>query len=198
MKLSKPAVKRRERRIQKQKLSTRKLIDLKEITACTVKTYSDREFAYISLSPDNLSVLPPESMTARVNALMNVLRGISDVVLLCLNSRQSFDSNKNYLRERIREEPDEKVGTLLGRELDYLEREQATMAAAREFYLIIEAPANRLELTPYLRQVEQLAGEQGFRAKIAVTEDIKRILSVYFAGNYTSDVLEDFDGQGFL
>ena len=179
-------------------MNTRKLIDLKAIGACGVETYSGREFAYISLQPDNLSVLSPESMAARINALINVLRGVADVTLLCLNSRQSLDSNKNYLRKRIREEADDKVQALLHKELAYLEREQATMATAREFYLVVAAPKNRLELMPYLRQIEQLACEQGFHAGIAVTEDIKRILAVYFGGNYTSDKLEDFDGQRFL
>ena len=48
---------------------------------------------------------------------------------------------------------------------------------------------------PYLSRIEKLLSEQGFAAKRADKEDIKRILAVNFEQNVTTEEFEDYDGQ---
>ena len=40
-------------------------------------------------------------MGARIYALMTVLKGMAEIEMLCLNSRENFGDNKRFLHERI-------------------------------------------------------------------------------------------------
>ena len=46
---------------------------------------------YFMIRPTNLSLLSDSSVGARVYALMNVLKGVAEIEMLCLNSRENFD-----------------------------------------------------------------------------------------------------------
>ena len=59
---------------------------------------------YFMIRPTNLSVLSESSVGARVYALMNVLKGVAEIEMLCLNSRENFEENKGFLRRRADEE----------------------------------------------------------------------------------------------
>ena len=51
---------------------------------------------------------------------------------------------------------------------------------------------------PYLARIEKSLKEQGFSAKRADREDIKRLLAVYFEQNVTTERFEDFDGERWI
>ena len=80
-------------------------------------TPQGEEVILFLLQPTNVSVLSREGLRARVNALMNVLKGFAEVELLCLNSRESFEHNKQYLTRRIEQEPVPQIRTLLEQDL---------------------------------------------------------------------------------
>ena len=65
------------------------------------------------------------------NALMNVLKGFAEVELLCLNSRESFEHNKQYLTRRIEQEPVPQIRTLLEQDLRHLESVPGTSESGR-------------------------------------------------------------------
>ncbi|MDL2234067.1 hypothetical protein LJC63_10900 [Ruminococcaceae bacterium OttesenSCG-928-L11] len=179
--------------------SIRKLTDLKALTGYGIETYTGHEIAYFSLKPSNLSVLTPESVRARINALMNVLKGVAEITMLCLSSRENYAENKRYLRERIEDEPSEILQEQLRQDILLLDSEQTSMATAREFFLVLHLrEQNKLEIPPYLSHVEQIVREQGFTVRRSEPEDIMRIYSMYFEQNTTSDVLEAFDGERFV
>ncbi|WP_066456655.1 TraG/VirB4 family ATPase [Anaerotruncus rubiinfantis] len=151
------------------------------------------------IRPSNLSVLSRDGMRARVNALMNVLKGFPAIELLCLNSRESFETNKRYLLERIDEEEVVQIRELLSKDLDHLNQIQIQTASAREFLILIRLRnIKQKEIYPYLGRMERLIREQGFKVKRANMEDIKRILAVYFAQDVTSEHYDNFDGERFL
>ena len=50
------------------------------------------------IDPTNISVLSESSVSARIYALMTVLKGIAEIEMLCLNSKENFDDNKQYLK----------------------------------------------------------------------------------------------------
>lgn len=162
--------------------STRELMGTKEVTNYSVRTYRNDELVYFLIQPSNISVLSQESLSARIYGLMTVLKGITEIEMMCLNSRENFEDNKRYLKKRMEEETNPAVRKLLEKDANYLDRMQVQMATAREFLLIIRIRNQKEnEIFSYLNRIEKMLVEQGFKSKRAEEEDIRRILAVYFA-----------------
>ena len=190
---------RKENQEAKQKASTRKLIGTKEITDYSLKTYGHGEIVYFMVKPSNISVLSESSIGARIYALMTVLKGIAEIEMLCLNSRENFEDNKRFLRERIELEQNLVVRKLIEKDLAFLDQIQVQMATAREFLILIRLRDEKeKEVFPYLSRIEKSLKEQGFSVKRADREDIKRVLAVYFEQNVTTEKFENFDGERWI
>lgn len=190
---------RKEKKTAKQKLSTRQLINTKAITDYSLLTYGHDELVYFIIKPTNISVLSEASIAARIYALMTVLKGMAEIEMLCLNSRENFEDNKRFLRSRIEQEDNPTVRKLLEADLTFLDRIQVQMATAREFLIVIRLRDEKPnEVFPYLNRIEKTLREQGFSVKRAEKEDIKRILAVYFEQNVTTEKFEDFDGERWV
>lgn len=125
---------RKEKKAMQQKLSTRQLINTKNITDFSLQTYNHGELVYFIIKPSNMSVLSEASISARVYSLMTVLKGMAKIEICCLNSRENFDGNKRFLNERIEVEENNTVRKLLKLDLNFLDRIQVQMATAREFF----------------------------------------------------------------
>lgn len=190
---------RKEKKTVKQKLSTRQLIGTKDITDYSLVTYGNGELVYFIIKPSNISVLSESSVSARIYALMTVLKGMAEIEMCCLNSRENFEDNKRFLRMRIEQENSPTVRKLLEADLSFLDRIQVQMATAREFLIIIRLKDEKQkEIFPYLNRIEKTLREQGFSVKRSGNEDIKRILAVYFEQNVTTEKFEDFDGERWV
>ena len=154
---------------------------------------------YFIVKPTNISVLSEASVGARIYALMTVLKGVAEIEMLCLNSRESFEDNKRFLRSRMEQEENPVVRKLLERDLTHLDRIQVQMATAREFLILLRLKEEKeSEVFPYLARIEKSLKEQGFSVKRADKEDIKRILAVYYEQNVTTEKFEDFDGERWI
>lgn len=193
----------REKKFKKQeakkRASTRQLIGAKEITDYSLVTYGQGELVYFIVKPTNISVLSQASVGARIYALMTVLKGVAEIEMLCLNSRESFEDNKRFLRSRIEQEENPVVRKLLEKDLTHLDRIQVQMATAREFLIVIRLKDEKeTEVFPYLARIEKSLKEQGFSVKRADKEDIKRLLAVYYEQNVTTEKFEDFDGERWI
>lgn len=191
--------KREGKTTAKQKLSTRQLMNTRRITEYSLETYDGDELVYFMIRPTNLSVLSESSVGARVYALMNVLKGVAEIEMLCLNSRENFEENKGFLRRRAEEERNPIIRQLLERDQNFLDRIQVQMATAREFLILIRLRNQKgKDVFSYLDRIEKSLKEQGFDSRRADEEDIKRILAVYYEQNVTSEKFEDFDGARWI
>lgn len=180
----------------RKKKSTRQLINTETITGYSLITFFGEEIVYFMIKPTNISVLSSESLGARVFALMNVLKGLAEFEMMCLDSRESFENNKQHLKDREAEETVPEIRSLLINDIDYLDIIQVQMATAREFLIVIRLRnLKKQEIFPYLGRVEKTIREQGFKTRRADREDIKRVLAVYLEQNVTSEHFEDYDGQ---
>ena len=130
---------------------------------------------------------------------MTVLKGVAEIEMLCLNSRESFEDNKRFLRSRMEQEGNPVVRKLLEKDLTHLDRIQVQMATAREFLILIRLKEEKeSEVFPYLARIEKSLKEQGFSVRRADKEDIKRLLAVYYEQNVTTEKFEDFDGERWI
>ncbi|MCI2160358.1 MAG: hypothetical protein LKK39_00385 [Oscillospiraceae bacterium] len=188
-----------EKKNARQKQATRQLINTKAITDYSLATNRSDELVYFIIKPTNISVLSEESVSARIYALMTVLKGIAELEFLCLNSRENFEDNKQFLRARLEQENDPAVRRLLEQDLSQLDRMQVQMATSREFLVVIRLRNEKQsEVFSYLNRIEKTLREQGFSTKRAGKEDIKRILAIYFEQNVTTEKFEDYDGERWI
>lgn len=192
-------VKTKKGKKEKERTGTRQLLGIKEITSYSLKTEFHGELVYFLIKPDNLSVLSESSLSARIYGLMTVLKGMTEIEMLCLNSRESFENNKTFLRKRLEEEENETIRQLLKQDMQFLDRIQVQMATAREFIILVRLELEREnEVFSYLNRIEKTLKEQGFIARRAQEEDIRRILAVYFEQNVTTEKFESFDGERWV
>ncbi|MBR3637754.1 MAG: hypothetical protein IKN45_07505 [Lachnospiraceae bacterium] len=181
------------------KESTRDLIGLKEVREHSFITTAGAEVVFFVMKPSNLSVMSEDGLRARIYSLVTVLKGVSEIDMMCLNSKESYDDNKRFLRKRLKEERNPVVRKLLEADLQHLDLMQVQMATAREFLLLVRPKEkNEREKENTLIRIEKLLEEQGFKVRRAGMSDIKRILAVYFEQNVTTEEFEDTDGERWV
>lgn len=185
---------------QKEKtgMSTKDLMNIDEITDYSIKTPYG-ELVYFIIHPTNISVLSESNVSARIYALMTTLKGFAEIEMLCLNSKENFDENKEYLKRRMEEESNPIIRNLLLQDCKNLDRMQVQMATSREFLIIIRLKDEKeSDVFPYLSRIEKNLKDQGFTSKRADNTDLKRLLGVYFEQNVTVDRYENFDGERWV
>ena len=191
--------KRKAKKEAEKRLSTRQFIGAKEITDYSLVTYGQGELVYFIVKPTNISVLSESSVGARIYALMTVLKGVAEIEMLCLNSRESFEDNKRFLKSQMEQEENPVIRRLLEQDQTHLARIQVQMAAAREFLIMLRLKDEKeSDIFLYLSRIEKSLKEQSFSVKRADKEDIKRILAVYYEQNVTTEKFEDFDGERWI
>lgn len=181
---------------KKNHLSTRLLTNTKTITDHSLQQYSGDEVVFFIIQPQNLSVMSRESIGSKIFALTNVLKGLADLEMICLNSRDNFEKNKLFLRKRMEEEQNKKVIELLKKDLLHLDKIQIQTATARLFLLAVRIkPNDQVEIMQLIHRIEKLIKLQNLSVKRANKDDLKSMLAVYFEQNVTTDRFEDIDGE---
>lgn len=122
---------------------------------------------------------------------MTVLKRITEIEMLCLNSKENFDDNKQYLKRGMEMKQNPVIGKLLQQDSVNINRMQVQMATSREF-LIKKIKSN---VFLYLSRIEKSLKDQGFAARRADNKDIKRLLGVYYERNVITEKREDYDRE---
>ena len=144
-------------------------------------------------------MLSEANVSARIYALMTVLKGIVEIEMLCLNSKENFEDNKQYLKKRMEIEQNPVIRKLLQQDSTNLDRIQVQMATAREFLIIIRLKDKKeSNVFPYLSRIEKNLKDQGFATRRADKADIKKLLGVYYEQNVTTEKYEDYDGERWV
>ena len=172
--------------------STRQLMGIDGIKDYCIATRMG-DLVFFIIKPTNISVLSDSSISARIYALLNVVKGQAEIEMLALNSKESFERNKNFYQERMGSEE------LLEQDSKHLDRIQVLMASSREFYIIIRLRSEKeTDVFPYLSRIEQSINDNGFTTRRATEQDLKRMLGVYFEQNVTTEKFEDYDGDRWV
>ena len=179
-------------------LSTKELIGISDITDYCLSTRQG-DLVFFIIKPTNISVLPDASVSTRIYSLLNVIKGQAEVEMLAMNSKESFEDNKNYYRARMEVEELSAIRSLLEQDSNNLDRIQALMASAREFYIIVRLrDEKKTDLFPYLARIEKNIKDNGFIPRRADDQDIMRMLGVYFEQNVTTEHYDSFDGERWI
>ena len=149
----------KQKKEMRQRASTRQLMGIKELTDYGVKTLNG-EFVVYLIRPDNLSVMPEETVRNRVLSLTNLLRASQELYMVALDSRESFQHNRDWYQERIEQEQLPAVRELLRKDIAHLDKIQTGTASS--------------------------------------SQDIKRVLAVYYQQDAFTDDFKNYDGEGMV
>ena len=187
-------------RLKKNK-TTKEETNAKDIAENGVETYGGEFLVYFLVQPDNIAVLSESAVASKVKRLAAVMKGFDSLEMACINSRENFESNKHFYQKRMAEEKSHAVRELLERDMKHLDEVQVQTASAREFLFLLrfrdynpEADDVRMGIS----RMEKLLKDEGFSARLATKEDIKRLYAVYFVQNITQVYFDDYDGAQFV
>ncbi len=170
--------KNNKRQKKKNGASVQELLGIKAFTEYGIQT-NRGELLFFKVKPTNISVLSPSSVEAKIRQLTLVLSAVPDVEISCTDSAECFDENKAYLIGRAEEEKNEKVRSLIRRDISFLDEIQAEMATARQF-LFIARCRNMKSQQVFARanQIQKAIFEQGFDVRRMDKGEIKRLQDV--------------------
>ena len=189
---------KKERTAAREKASTRQLLNILSITDYSLVT-SHGELVFFMFKPTNISVLSDSNVGARIYALMTVIKGMAELEMLCVNSRENFEDNKRFLKMRLEEEENPAIRKLLQQDTSHLDRIQMLMATAREFCFIIRLSGKKeSDVHGYLSRIETTIRDQRFTVRRADRFELKRLIGVYYEQNVTTERHEDYDGERWV
>ena len=155
------------------KKSTRQLIGIDDIKNDSVVT-ADGELAFYFVHPSNLNVLPEQGVRAKVQELLGVLKGMAELELLALDSKESFQDNRLFYRQRLEEEDMPAIRGLLVQDRQHL-----------------DGAMNYASL-------EQQFRDCGFVVQRAEGQRLLELLAIYFEQDATHEVFSFVDGAQWL
>ena len=188
---------RKQKQALRQRQSTRQLMGISQLTEHGVKA-AGGELVFYLIQPDNLSVLSPEGVRERVRALSDLLRASTEVIMVAVDSRESFQRNKDYYRQRLEEETVPAIRELLRQDMEHLDSVEAGTASAREFAVLCRMEPQTAADPVQLAQIEKRIHSHGFRVRLADEQDIKRILAVYYQQDAVTDRFDNYDGESVV
>ena len=165
---------RKQKKKDAREQSTRQLMGIDDITDYGIATRMG-ELVFFAIKPTNISVLPDTGVGARIYALLNVVKGMAEIEMLALNSKESFENNKAFYRQRANEEELPVIRKLLEQDSKHLDRIQVLMASSREFYILVRLQGKKeSDVFSYLSRIEKSIKDNGFTVHRATEEDLKR------------------------
>ena len=188
---------RKQKKELRQRQTTRQLMGISQLTDHGLKT-ADGELAFFLIKPDNLSVLSDEGIRGRMLALTRLLCAMPELRMLALDSRESFQRNKEYYQRRIEEEMVPEVRDLLEKDLAHLDAIQFSSASSREFVLAIPLNEKTDAGEGALRQLEKSICDHGIQVRLANEQDVKRLLAIYYQQDLTTEFFPNYDGEEYV
>lgn len=174
------------------------LIGLERFTNYGVKT-EKAEIVFFSVEPTNISVLSSANIEVKVHDLTTVLSMIPDLEIIAMDSAERFDGNKWYMKERLQNEENEAVRSLLQADYNFLDEIQLEMSSARRFMFAVRFRREKPEqIFGIISQVQKNISEHGFTVKRMDKADIKLMLALYFGTSIIGDEIPDIEGTNYI
>ena len=186
---------RKEQQLLRQRQTTRQLMGVTHLTEHGAVCGRDELLFYL-LRPDNLSILSPKGIRGRVRALTGLLQGMASLELLALDSKESFQDNRQFYRQRLEAEDMPAIRGLLVQDRQHLDSVQTTMASSREFCFVLRR--RKTDGTMNYASLEQQFRDCGFVVQRAEGQRLLELLAIYFEQDATHEVFSFVDGAQWL
>ena len=179
----------------RKKKSTQQLVSIERVTDSSVLT-AGGELTFYLVQPTNLNVLPESGVRTRVTALLNVLKTSAEVELLALDSKESFQDNRLFYRQRMEQEENSAIRALLAQDRRHLDDVQTMMASSRQFCFVLRR--RKTDSAINFTTVEQQLRDSGFTVQRAEGQVLLELLAIYFEQDATHEVFDLVDGARWL
>ena len=186
---------RKEQQLLRQRQTTRQLMGVTRLTEHGAVCGRDELLFYL-LRPDNLSILSPKGIRGRVRALTGLLQGMASLELLALDSKESFQDNRQFYRQRLEAEDMPAIRELLVQDRQHLDSVQTTMASSREFCFVLRR--RKTDGAMNYASLEQQFRDCGFVVQRAEGQRLLELLAIYFEQDATHEVFSFVDGAQWL
>ena len=187
-------MKKTKKRKKGKRNSVQELLGIQRFTRYGLLT-DGGELVFFRVAPTNISVLSRVNIENKIMHLKDLLTVEPNTEIICTDSCECFDDNREYLRRRALEETNPKVRQLLEQDRKMLTQMQAEMANAREFFFVKRFSGMKPELVfVAINDVLKRISERGFEVQHLNKEEIKRMLAIYFGASMDGDKLPDTDG----
>ena len=165
---------------------------------CLVGANGDK-LAFIQITPINPNVLSSTVIRSRVMKLSDSIKTLGTVEFMCINSSQSYDSNKDYLTELMDKETNDTLRSLDEQDIEFFDEIRVTMATSREFLAGLRF--NQTDTLEHINEVVKKAviilQEGNLAVKRASRADVKRLLAIYFEQNIFEPEMPNYDGERY-
>ena len=186
---------RKEQQFLRQRQTTRQLMGVTRLTEHGAVCGRDELLFYL-LRPDNLSILSPKGIRGRVRALTGLLQGMASLELLALDSKESFQDNRQFYRQRLEAEDMPAIRGLLVQDRQHLDSVQTAMASSREFCFVLRR--RKTDGAMNYAPLEQQFRDCGFVVQRAEGQRLLELLAIYFEQDATHEVFSFVDGAQWL
>jgi len=157
------------------------------------------ELVFFQVTPTNISVLSHANIEMKIRHLQGLLSMHPNLEILCTDSCECFDGNREYLRKRAREETNPKVRSLLEKDREMLTQLQSEMSNARQFFLVMRFRDMKPEMVfSEMNEAQKRMAEKGFEVQRLGRRELKRFLAIYFEASMDGDKLPDVDGAQYM
>lgn len=178
--------------------SVQELMGVRQFTKYGLLT-ANGELVFFRVAPINISVLSHENIEMKIRRLQGLLAMHPDMELVCTDSCECFDANREYLRGQSASESNPKIRALLGKDREMLTRMQSEMSNAREFYLVMRFRDMKPEMVfTAVNEAQKRMAEKGFETQRLNKEGLKRFLAIYLDASMDGDKLPDVDGEQYV
>ena len=153
------------------------------------------ELVFFQIAPTNISVLSYDNIERKITHLQGLISMHPDLEIVCTDSWECFDGNREYLRKRAETEANPKVRTILEQDREMLSHMQSEMSNARQFYLVVRFRSLKPEMVfTSINEARKRMAEKGFEAHRLTRAELKRFLAIYLEASMDGDKLPDVDG----
>ena len=180
------------------KNSVQELLGIQHFTKYGLMT-DHGELVFFQIAPTNISVLSYDNIERKISHLQGLISMHPDLEIVCTDSCECFDGNREYLRRRALEEPNQQVRTILEQDREMLSQMQSEMSNARQFYLVMRMKGLKPEVVfTAINEARKRMAEKGFEAHRLSKAELKRFLAIYLEASMDGDKLPDADGGQYL
>ena len=157
------------------------------------------ELLFFRVSPVNISVLSASNIDVKIHNLQTALTVMPDLEIVCTDSCECFDGNREYLRRRALEESNRQVRSILEKDREMLSQMQSEMSNARQFYLVMRFKNMKPDMVfSAINEARKRMSEKGFETHRLTRPELKRFLAIYLEASMDGDKLPDMDGSQYI
>ena len=166
------------------KNSVQELLSIQYFTKYGLMT-EHGEMVFFQIAPTNISVLSYENIERKI--------------IVCTDSCECFDGNREYLRRRASEESNRQVRSILEQDREMLSQMQSEMSNARQFYLVMRFKNMKPDMVfSAINEARKRMSEKGFETHRLTKPELKRFLAIYLEASMDGDKLPDMDGSQYI